>query len=445
MKKRLFTLLALMLSVGLAAPACGGGDDDDDDNPGTNGDGGGGGSGNTGGGNTGGGNTGGGNTGGGNTGGGNTGGNAGSGGGGGNAGDGGGNQQEPDVGELVFVGGDIDEVRELFPFGVAVGTDSTVFVSTLGNRNNEPSRIYRFNANSTDAPEILFEVGNAADAAVYGLNFSKGKLYACISDHLLGGGGINASIYVFDSGQLNLSNLGPNNVKNNELRATAVNANNNGFKIADAQTAGRCGQFAVDNDGIAYAPDVSGDTDFIYRSNPLGTLNQPAGQVGDNISDADLDDLKVSAWFEDAQIVGVNDFGVPGMTFDGSVLRLFLDANGNQLFELRPSGNAPEGNLEFKAINQGLTFPFGIAAVNDLKLIASDRDADGTGEVVVLTNDQGTFNASVRIDNEDDPSMLQPGQVQVVGSVYVVAGTQFNNLAVGGVQDEDAKIFIRKH
>jgi hypothetical protein len=41
--------------------------------------------------------------------------------------------------------------------------------------------------------------------------------------------------------------------------------------------------------------------------------------------------------------------------------------------------------------------------------------------------------------------MLQPGQVQVVGSVYVVAGTQFNNLAVGGVQDEDAKIFIRKH
>jgi hypothetical protein len=441
MKKRLFTLLALMLSVGLAAPACGGGDDDDDDtNPGDSGSGGGNtGGGNTGGGNTGGGNTGGGNTGGGNTGGGNTGGNAGSGGGGGNAGDGGGPQTPLEEGELTFVGGDIDEVRELFPFGVAVSTAGDVFVSTLGNRDNEPSRIYRFNNGETSAPEILFEVGNAGDAAVYGLGFARGKLYACIADHLQGGGGINASIYEFDAGQLNQTGLGPNNVKNNQLRATAVNANNEGFIVSAAAQAGRCGQFAIDNDGIVYAPDVSGDTDFIFRHNPAGNLNQPTGTQGDLIGDNELDNLKMSAWFQDAQLVG-NVFGTTGITFDGSQLRLFLENDGTQLFELRPAGNAPEGDLETKDINQQLTAPFGIAAVDDKKFIASDLGAD---ELVILTDDNGTFNASVDLDIDDDNAFLQPGQVVVVDDVYVVAATQLNQL--GQEQAEDAKIFIRRH
>jgi hypothetical protein len=344
-----------------------------------------------------------------------------------------------DEGELTFVGGDIDEVREVFPFGVAVANNGAVFVSTLGNNDNEPSRIYRFNPGETSAPEVLFEVGNAADAAVYGLGFAGGKLFACISDHLLGGGGINASIYVFDAGQLNQTNLGPNNVVNTQLVATAVNANNQGFRIADAEIAGRCGQFGIDNDGIVYAPDVSGQTDFVFRFNPNGTLNQPAGQVGDNISDADLDDLRMSAWFEDAQLVG-NQFGTTGITFDGSVLKLFLENNGAQLFSLRPIGNAPENNLEEQDINQALTAPFGIASVDQNKLIASDL---AQNELVILNADQGAFNASVDLDLDDDNAFLNPGQVVVVDDVYVVVATQLDQL--GAEQAEDAKVFIRRH
>jgi hypothetical protein len=354
-------------------------------------------------------------------------------------GSGGGVQVVPEEGELTFVGGDISEVREIFPFGVAVSTAGDVFVSTLGNRDNEPSRIYRFDKGNTSAPEVLFEVGNAQDAAVYGLGFAKGKLYACIADHLQGSGGVNASIFEFTSGQLKQTGLGPNNVKNNQLRATAVNANNAGFRVADAVAAGRCGQFAIDNDGVVYAPDVSGATDFIFRVNPAGSLNQPLGQVGDQISNSELDDLKVTAWFEDAQLVG-NVFGTTGITFDGSKLRLFLENDGTQLFELRPAGNAPEGNLETKDINQQLTAPFGIAAVDDKKFIASDLGAD---ELVVLTDDNGAFNASVKFDTDDEYDFLQPGQVVVVGDVYVVVATQLNRL--GLVQAEDAKVFIHRH
>ena len=438
MKKRLFTLVALLLTVGLAVPACGGDDDDnqgdDDDNSGSGGGG-------TGGGGTGGGGTGGGGTGGGGKGGGGTGGSGGggTGGGAGDGGSGGGGQVGLDEGELTFSGGDIDETRQLFPFGVAVANDGTVFVSTLGNRDNEPSRIYRFNAGDTSGPEILFEVGNAADAAVYGLGFARGKLYACISDHLQGGGGILASIYEFDSGQLKQSNLGPNNVKNNQLRSTAVNLNNDGFVVANAQEAGRCGQFAIDQDGIVYAPDVSGNTDFIYRFDPQGTQNQPGGQIGDQVDENTLSNLKMSAWFEDPQLVGVQ-FGTSGITFDGSVLQLFLENDGAELFSLRPSGLAPEGELEKKNINQALAAPFGVASIDTQTFVASDL---GNDQLVILSDNQGAFDASVDLETDDDNSFLQPTQVVVVDDVYVVVASQLNQL--GADQAENAKVFIRKY
>jgi hypothetical protein len=368
-----------------------------------------------------------------------TGGTGGSGGDGGAGGKGGSGGDGPLPGDLRLVGGDVDEQRETFPFGVAVAPNGAVFVSTLGNRDNEPSRIYRFNPGENAAPEILFEVGNAANAAIYGLGFSKGKLYACSSDHLLSSGFTNASILEFDAGQLGQTGLGPQNVKNTQLRSIAINADNNGFVINTAVQAGRCGQFAIDNDGIIYAPDVSGQTDFIFRLNPAGTLNQPLGQPGDPVDNATLAELKVTAWFQDPQLVG-NQFGTTGITFDGNQLRLFLENNGAQLFNLRPVGVAPEGLLGNQEVNQALAAPFGVAALDDGRFLASDLGSD---ELVVLTPDQGTFNASVLFDSNDDNAFLQPASIAIAGDNAVVVGSQLNLL--GAQMSEDGTIFVVKY
>ncbi|MCU0686252.1 MAG: hypothetical protein MUF34_29075, partial [Polyangiaceae bacterium] len=284
----------------------------------------------------------------------------------GQAGTGGGNGGIVFPAEFELVGGDIDEDREIFPFGVAVAADGTLFVSTLGNRDNEPSRIYRFAPGTTSAPEVLFQVGKIDDAAIYGLTFdNQGQLYACLSQHLLStNNNVVASILRFDPAQLGDVALGPNNVFTTSLRSTAVNdVGGGGFVVGDAVEAGRCGQLAFDGNSAIYAPDASGDSGFLFRYNVSGDLQAPGGAPGDLVNESDLSRLVVTAWLSDPAFgPGVN-FGVTGVAVSQNTVNFVREDDDGSLFSLGINGLRPESFPEIISISPSLASPLGLAAL----------------------------------------------------------------------------------
>jgi hypothetical protein len=449
MKKRYFTLLALLLSVAVAPAACGG-DDDDDDNKGEDNKSGNGGGNEAGNGNNN--NAGNGNN---NQAGrdnnNNNAGRSGSGGGGNNNG----NQVIPDEGELTFTGNNVEDIRGVFPFGVAIAPNGAIFVSSLGDRNanngtgDEPARIYRFNPGDTSNPEVLFEASKA-EVGIYGLTFMDGNLYACISQHVLSNVNVTPSIYeITDIGGVGLD---AGDVTKFDLNGAFV-ANNNGAFAEGNNTLAidRCGQIA--NDGTAiYAPDVL-NTGRIYRLNPTKDADTaPNKEPGDNYSNEDLSNLRASVWLQDAAlVVNGEQFGTTAIAAsEDGFLKLFLANNDNTIFNigLKDGGLRPEANNianEPDTLNAALNQPFGIAAVPDDndKFVASDLA--GNKLVVLTRGNNGNLDETVEIDDGDDNSFVQPGAVVVVGNnTAIVVSTQINQLLAEQQNNGEPKVFIRK-
>ncbi|HEU4534139.1 MAG TPA: hypothetical protein VFS00_08475, partial [Polyangiaceae bacterium] len=328
------------------------------------------------------------------------------------------------------------------PFGVAIGPDGAVFVSTLGNRDNEPSRIYRFAPGSTSDPEILFQVGNAQDAAVYGLTFDgRGRLYACVSQHLDSAdpGTVVPSLLAFEPPQLsphfNGEPLGPHDVKQNQLRAGAVNYG--GFFVVDQVQAGGCGAIAYDGDAAVYVPDTSGASNYVFRFNTEGIMHQPGGQIGDAVTDEDLEALMMTAWFGDALLGGGDRFGVTGVAADGQRVAFVREGEGSLLFGLGVEGLHPAPALELAGIYAGdPVTPFGLAAVGSGRFVLSSRDAD---QLLLLQPAGPDYEAVVLFDRDDANEFVAPAGIAVRGEDMVVVASHFNNLGV--IQDELAKAF----
>ncbi|HEU4406383.1 MAG TPA: hypothetical protein VFS43_14045, partial [Polyangiaceae bacterium] len=362
---------------------------------------------------------------------------AGAGGAGGQGGTGGTGGGLPAPFERVLSGGDVEEPGEVYPFDVAVGADGTVFVSTLGNQLDEVAGIYRFRPGSANSPEKLFEVDDTQSSAVYGLAFVNGDLYACLGQHLQAPDLVTPAIIKVGASQLGETFLGPDDVAVTPLLSSAVNVDNQGFIVDDEYVAGGCGQIATDG-AMIYVPDTSGDTGFIFRYNPAGTEDAPAGLPGSPIPPAAVADLKVTAWYEDVDFVFLHQesFAFAAITYDGSELKIFAEEDGAQLYVLRPDAPASELDLEALNIFPALTRPFGIAALGQGRFVASDA---ATNELLLLTLQGGSFEAVGVFDDGDDASFLAPAAIKVVDGVAVVAGSQIDRLGLG--QSQSAKVF----
>jgi hypothetical protein len=386
----------------------------------------------------------------------------------GNAGTGGGNgnQQVPDEGDLVFEGGDVDDADIVFPFQAAVAPNGDIFVSTLGapniQGNDEFGRIYRFK-NGDDTPELMFQVAKA-NAAVYGLVFAKGKMYACVSEHIDSNiGDVNASVFEFQPYQLGSADvLSPSDVTQIQLISNAVNDNNNGFIFVQAkEAAGRCGPLTTDGSFI-YAADISGGIDgqgngsgrnnFIYRidpSKPNGNDDNPSDantNDGDSIPNSDIGKYRVTAWFNDPQLNTVTNFGATALAFDGAILRVLTEQEDQTVFGLNAGGLVPElggfqDSLDFTAGDE-IADPFGLVKIDTNEFLISDRATD-TVFRALLDSGELRVNNVLEVNNvqTSQQSFVDPGNITVVGDKYLVVGTQFNNLGGAGV--DSFTVYIR--
>jgi hypothetical protein len=441
MKKRFFTLLALFLSVGLAAPACGGDDDDNkgDDDDGDNGSSGSGtggsgtgGSGNNGSG-TGGSGTGGSGTGGSGTGGSGTGGSAGGGGTGGSTpGD-----LEP-VYELS--GGDIDaeDKFELTPFGVAIAGDGTVFVSTLGNNDDVLSAIYKFEPGSNGVNPTLYFQAKNKDTAVYGLALdNKNRLHACISQHVLNANGAtNASVYRFDN--LKADNQIGTGFVPTTLQTQAVTNGNSVVDNGANIKVGRCANLGYDGGSVIYVPDSSGDTQFIFRVNTEGTTEQV--QTDDNGNVVNADDLRAVAWFTDAATLGGGNvdanFGATGVTADAGSVKYMRNDDNLTIFDIGINGFGPDDTLETETVNAGINQVLYMLSIGGGEFLVSARNNNDDGTIFRLSPDgNGNFDP-VRLQDEntlDDDAFSEPAGIAISGDQGLAVGSQIEQLGVNAV------------
>jgi hypothetical protein len=321
-------------------------------------------------------------------------------------------------------GGEVDEDREVFPFSAVAASDGTLFVSTLGNRANEPSRIYRFNPGESTAPDILFQVGDGDDAAVYGLAIDgQNRLYACVAQHLQsqGNGVIAASLYRFEANQTKQDNLGPGQVQQNILASNAI-FNNGTYLVAQNEVqAGRCGHIAFDGASTVYAADTSGLTQTIFKFNPNGNVDTASGQANDPVDPAVLGDLRMTAWFTNANLGAGAQFATAGIAVDGSSVKFIRDNDSTNLFDVTVrSGGGAENSLGNVEVNSNFDTAGGLAAAGNNEYYVTAVD---TNELVKLTFDDDAFNTEVLFDNvTDDRSFIGPTGVTVRGNDIIVVG-----------------------
>ncbi len=446
MKKRFLTLFALLLSAGLAAPACGGDDDDnsgdDDDNNGASGSGNGasGASGASGSGNGSSGSSG--------SGSGSAGSASGASGSANGASGSSGNPGAELADVLEFTGGDVDsdEAFELFPFGAAIAPDGSVFVSTLGNNDDVRSRIYKFDPGAENSPKLYFEASAQADNAIYGLAINENKLYACIAPHLLAVSNLPSTIYRFDS----LDVAGNNNagfqsrVLNTavEVDAEAGQAQNNGVNIVLDQ----CTNIAFDNSNNLYVADALGTTNAIFRFNTDAFDANPAPDLDDdNITVTNYQELLTTAWLIDAVNVGGGngtEFGVSSVAVDGANLFFVRQDDANTVFSVGLSGDFPDSNVadDSTDILQAVNEPSFIAVTNGNFVVSSLVDA----EVVILRDNNGDRQATTLLDGnivDDENSFLDPIAISIRGNQGVVVASQVQTLLQDGQNAQAANPF----
>ncbi|MCU0686822.1 MAG: hypothetical protein MUF34_32015 [Polyangiaceae bacterium] len=347
---------------------------------------------------------------------------------------------------LELSGGAVGNPLATFPVGIStMGT--VVFVATLGNRAEEPSRLYRFLPGQTDSPEVIYEVPDPATQAIAGVAFNLYDYppvgYVCITRHPLAvGATVPPSVKQLLLTPWATARSPADETPGFALKSTAVNVGNQGFFVAPEVKAGACGPIAWDGSSI-FAPDTSGASNFLFRVNEHAFRTEPNVPFGEPINDIELWFLRTVAWFEGPQFEAGPFFGVSGISQGvvpgsfGSVWFAREDRSG-QIFRVRSNGTTPMVSVpESFPLSRRVNTPSGLRALNDGKLLTASRDDN---QLLELVPEGAGFTPVVLFDGAGDPAFRQPMAVDAYDDKAYVVGGQVEHL--GGQAPVPAKVFI---